>query len=130
MENGTGGGATARPLRRMNWSCLCGRVAHAVGNFRSMTAWANRRRSSGNWMRHGRRFARLLGRKKRKHLAGAAIAEVERRRILDVDRVHLGKRRPVSAAFDQLCDRRRWAGDQHLDGAVESVADPALEAEP
>src|SRR5215467_13600500 len=57
------------------------------------------------------------------------MAEVEWRRILDLDCIHPGERRPASATLDQLRYRRWRAGDQNLNRAVEPVADPAVETE-
>src|SRR5262249_13146085 len=57
------------------------------------------------------------------------MAEVEGSCIFDLDRTHLGERWAVAAAFNQLRHRGRRAGDHHLDGAVEPVADPTFETE-
>src|SRR5215831_18327274 len=72
----------------------------------------------------------LHGRQKRERLPRTAAAEIEFGRLLDRDRVHASERRAVAALLDELGHCRRRTGNQNLNGAVEAVADPTVEAEP
>src|SRR5258706_4800713 len=75
-------------------------------------------------------YCALHGRQERERPPRPATAKIEFGRLLDGDRVHASERRPVSALLDEFRHCGRRTGNQNLNGAVEAVADPTVEAQP
>src|SRR5258706_13374791 len=75
-------------------------------------------------------YCALHGRQERERPPRPATAKIEFGRLLDGDRVHASERRPVSALLDEFRHCGRRTGNQNLNGAVEAVGGPTVEAGP